>query len=155
MPNPRFWENTLRHPRRRYKFINALIKNCVKSKLEESWKKKFHFYLLAGLVLHFKIGAQFRYGWVLHGSTVSFLTLKRQFMSTGIITKTKTRVKRGEQRIYFVSISKINNWKMGKPQRRRKVHYGDTHLQRRWRTRNRSRDLDLVSDIAETKLFAT
>lgn len=33
---------------------------------------------------------------------------------------------------------------MGKPQRRRKVHYGDTHLVRRWRTRSRKRDLDLV-----------
>lgn len=34
---------------------------------------------------------------------------------------------------------------MGKPQRRKKMHFGDTHLQRRWRTRNRHRDLDLVS----------
>lgn len=34
---------------------------------------------------------------------------------------------------------------MGKPQRRRKVHYGDTHLARRWRTRSRKRDLDQVS----------
>lgn len=34
---------------------------------------------------------------------------------------------------------------MGKPQRRKKMHWGDTHLQRRWRTRNRNRDLDLVS----------
>lgn len=33
---------------------------------------------------------------------------------------------------------------MGKPQRRRKVHFGDTHLQRRWRTRSRKRDLDQV-----------
>lgn len=33
---------------------------------------------------------------------------------------------------------------MGKPQRRRKVHFGDTHLARRWRVRNRKRDLDLV-----------
>lgn len=35
---------------------------------------------------------------------------------------------------------------MGKPQRRRKVHFGDTHLQRRWRTRSRKRDLDQVMD---------
>lgn len=35
-------------------------------------------------------------------------------------------------------------FKMGKPQRRRKVHFGDTHLQRRWRTRSRKRDLDQV-----------
>lgn len=34
---------------------------------------------------------------------------------------------------------------MGKPQRRRKVHFGDTHLQRRWRTRSRKRDLDQVN----------
>lgn len=34
---------------------------------------------------------------------------------------------------------------MGRPERRRKVHYGDTHLQRRWRVRSRKRDLDLVS----------
>lgn len=36
---------------------------------------------------------------------------------------------------------------MGKPQRRKKMHFGDTHLQRRWRTRNRNRDLDLVRKI--------
>lgn len=36
---------------------------------------------------------------------------------------------------------------MGKPQRRRKVHFGDTHLQRRWRTRSRKRDLDQVNSI--------
>lgn len=35
---------------------------------------------------------------------------------------------------------------MGKPQRRRKVHFGDTHLQRRWRTRSRKRDLDQVTE---------
>lgn len=35
---------------------------------------------------------------------------------------------------------------MGKPQRRRKVHFGDTHLQRRWRTRSRKQDLDQVRD---------
>lgn len=35
---------------------------------------------------------------------------------------------------------------MGKPQRRRKVHFGDTHLQRRWRTRSRKRDLDQVNN---------
>lgn len=39
---------------------------------------------------------------------------------------------------------------MGKPQRRRKVHYGDTHLQRRWRVRSRHRDLDQVN----RRLFA-
>lgn len=33
---------------------------------------------------------------------------------------------------------------MGKPQRRKKVHFGDTHLARRWRTRSRKRDLDQV-----------
>lgn len=42
--------------------------------------------------------------------------------------------------------------KMGKPQRRRKVHFGDTHLQRRWRTRNRKRDLDMVSLISSWSL---
>ena len=33
---------------------------------------------------------------------------------------------------------------MGMPQRRKKMHYGDTHLQRRWRVRNRKRDLDQI-----------
>lgn len=33
---------------------------------------------------------------------------------------------------------------MGQPQRRKKHHSGDTHLQRRWRTRSRKRDLDQV-----------
>lgn len=33
---------------------------------------------------------------------------------------------------------------MGRPERRRKVHFGDTHLQRRWRTRSRKKDLDQV-----------
>ncbi|KAJ6635971.1 Zinc finger protein [Pseudolycoriella hygida] len=40
---------------------------------------------------------------------------------------------------------------MGKPQRRKKMHFGDTHLQRRWRTRNRNRDLDLIDEDLQTK----
>lgn len=39
---------------------------------------------------------------------------------------------------------------MGKPQRRKKMHWGDTHLQRRWRTRSRNRDLDLVSNNSDS-----
>ncbi|XP_014283499.1 zinc finger protein 593 homolog [Halyomorpha halys] len=36
------------------------------------------------------------------------------------------------------------------PYRRKKTHYGDTHLQRRWRTRNRKRDLDQIDgDLKE------
>ncbi|GAB0096750.1 Zinc finger protein 593 homolog [Sergentomyia squamirostris] len=35
---------------------------------------------------------------------------------------------------------------MGKPQRRRKMHSGDTHLRRRWRTRSRKRDLDQIDE---------
>lgn len=31
-------------------------------------------------------------------------------------------------------------------QKRKKMHYGDTHLQRRWRVRNRTRDLDLIDE---------
>lgn len=50
-------------------------------------------------------------------------------------------------RLKIVKKKPLNRPKMGKPQRRRKVHFGDTHLQRRWRTRNRKRDLDLVSII--------
>ena len=30
------------------------------------------------------------------------------------------------------------------PYRKKKTHFGDTHLQRRWRTRNRKKDLDEV-----------
>lgn len=33
---------------------------------------------------------------------------------------------------------------MGQPQRRRKMHSGDTHLRRRWRLRSRKKDLDEV-----------
>lgn len=40
---------------------------------------------------------------------------------------------------------------MGMPQRRRKTHYGDTHLRRRWRTRNRGRDLDEIDQDLKTQ----
>lgn len=30
--------------------------------------------------------------------------------------------------------------------KRKKYHYGDTHLQRRWRTRNRKKDLDQINE---------
>ncbi|XP_037932091.1 zinc finger protein 593 homolog [Teleopsis dalmanni] len=37
---------------------------------------------------------------------------------------------------------------MGMVQKRKKMHSGDTHLRRRWRVRNRTRDLDQIdSDI--------
>lgn len=35
---------------------------------------------------------------------------------------------------------------MGMVQKRKKMHSGDTHLQRRWRVRNRTRDLDQIDD---------
>ncbi|XP_055710257.1 zinc finger protein 593 homolog [Phlebotomus papatasi] len=35
---------------------------------------------------------------------------------------------------------------MGKPQRRHKMHSGDTHLRRRWRTRSRKKDLDEIDE---------
>uniref|UniRef100_A0A1L8DG91 Zinc finger protein 593 homolog n=1 Tax=Nyssomyia neivai TaxID=330878 RepID=A0A1L8DG91_9DIPT len=35
---------------------------------------------------------------------------------------------------------------MGKPQRRKKMHSGDTHLRRRWRTRSRKKDLDEIDE---------
>lgn len=35
---------------------------------------------------------------------------------------------------------------MGMCQKRKKMHSGDTHLQRRWRVRNRTRDLDQIDD---------
>lgn len=34
---------------------------------------------------------------------------------------------------------------MGQPQRRKKMHSGDTHLRRRWRLRSRKKDLDEVT----------
>lgn len=37
---------------------------------------------------------------------------------------------------------------MGNPQRRKKMHAGDTHLRRRWRTRSRKRDLDEVIKLS-------
>ncbi|XP_030386610.1 zinc finger protein 593 homolog [Scaptodrosophila lebanonensis] len=40
---------------------------------------------------------------------------------------------------------------MGMCQRRKKMHYGDTHLQRRWRVRNRRRDLDQIDDDLRTR----
>lgn len=40
---------------------------------------------------------------------------------------------------------------MGMPQKRRKMHSGDTHLRRRWRTRSRKRDLDEVNKSKQTK----
>lgn len=36
-------------------------------------------------------------------------------------------------------------------QKRKKMHYGDTHLQRRWRVRNRRRDLDQIDDDLQTR----
>ncbi|XP_034119145.1 zinc finger protein 593 homolog [Drosophila albomicans] len=40
---------------------------------------------------------------------------------------------------------------MGMVQKRKKMHYGDTHLQRRWRVRNRRRDLDQIDDDLKTR----
>lgn len=40
---------------------------------------------------------------------------------------------------------------MGMVTKRKKMHYGDTHLQRRWRVRNRRRDLDQIDDDMRTK----
>ncbi|XP_016972830.1 zinc finger protein 593 homolog [Drosophila rhopaloa] len=40
---------------------------------------------------------------------------------------------------------------MGMVTKRKKMHYGDTHLQRRWRVRNRRRDLDQIDDDLRTK----
>ena len=42
---------------------------------------------------------------------------------------------------------------MGGPYKRKKYHYGDTHLKRRWRVKNRTRDLDQIdSDLAEGRV---
>ncbi|EDV47391.1 zinc finger protein 593 homolog [Drosophila erecta] len=40
---------------------------------------------------------------------------------------------------------------MGMVTKRKKMHYGDTHLQRRWRVRNRRRDLDQIDDDLRTR----
>uniref|UniRef100_A0A1B0BDK3 Zinc finger protein 593 homolog n=1 Tax=Glossina palpalis gambiensis TaxID=67801 RepID=A0A1B0BDK3_9MUSC len=40
---------------------------------------------------------------------------------------------------------------MGMAQKRKKMHSGDTHLRRRWRTRNRKRDLDEIDNDLRTK----
>uniref|UniRef100_A0A1A9UW44 Zinc finger protein 593 homolog n=1 Tax=Glossina austeni TaxID=7395 RepID=A0A1A9UW44_GLOAU len=40
---------------------------------------------------------------------------------------------------------------MGMAQKRKKMHSGDTHLRRRWRTRNRRRDLDEIDNDLRTK----
>ncbi|XP_037820217.1 zinc finger protein 593 homolog [Lucilia sericata] len=40
---------------------------------------------------------------------------------------------------------------MGMVQKRKKMHSGDTHLQRRWRVRNRTRDLDLIDEDIRTQ----
>ncbi|KAM7350823.1 zinc finger protein 593 homolog isoform 1-T2 [Cochliomyia hominivorax] len=40
---------------------------------------------------------------------------------------------------------------MGMVQKRKKMHSGDTHLQRRWRVRNRTRDLDLIDEDLRTQ----
>ncbi|XP_043198453.1 zinc finger protein 593 homolog [Amphibalanus amphitrite] len=37
------------------------------------------------------------------------------------------------------------------PQRRRKVHHGDTHLKKRWRLRCRTKDLDQIDEDLEPK----
>lgn len=39
---------------------------------------------------------------------------------------------------------------MGMVSKRKKMHYGDTHLQRRWRVRNRKRDLDQIDKDIQT-----
>lgn len=39
--------------------------------------------------------------------------------------------------------------------KRKKYHVGDTHLKKRWRVRNRKKDLDQIdSDIKEGKLHS-
>ncbi|XP_017054503.1 zinc finger protein 593 homolog [Drosophila ficusphila] len=40
---------------------------------------------------------------------------------------------------------------MGMVTKRKKMHYGDTHLQRRWRVRNRRRDLDQIDNDLQTR----
>lgn len=40
---------------------------------------------------------------------------------------------------------------MGMVQKRKKMHYGDTHLQRRWRVRNRTRDMDQIDKDLQTQ----
>ncbi|KAL9884311.1 zinc finger protein 593 homolog [Glossina fuscipes fuscipes] len=40
---------------------------------------------------------------------------------------------------------------MGMAQKRKKMHSGDTHLRRRWRTRSRKRDLDEIDNDLRTK----
>uniref|UniRef100_T1PFR5 Zinc finger protein 593 homolog n=1 Tax=Musca domestica TaxID=7370 RepID=T1PFR5_MUSDO len=40
---------------------------------------------------------------------------------------------------------------MGMVQKRKKMHSGDTHLQRRWRVRNRTRDLDQIDQDLQTQ----
>ncbi|XP_065363410.1 zinc finger protein 593 homolog [Calliphora vicina] len=40
---------------------------------------------------------------------------------------------------------------MGMVQKRKKMHYGDTHLQRRMRVRNRTRDMDLIDQDLRTQ----
>uniref|UniRef100_A0A0K8TQY1 Zinc finger protein 593 homolog n=1 Tax=Tabanus bromius TaxID=304241 RepID=A0A0K8TQY1_TABBR len=40
---------------------------------------------------------------------------------------------------------------MGMVQKRKKMHSGDTHLKRRWRVRNRRRDLDQIDADLQTK----
>ncbi|XP_067634640.1 zinc finger protein 593 homolog [Eurosta solidaginis] len=40
---------------------------------------------------------------------------------------------------------------MGMVQKRKKMHYGDTHLRRRWRVRNRTRDLDQIDHDIQTQ----
>jgi len=42
---------------------------------------------------------------------------------------------------------------MGGPYRRKKYHYGDTHLKKRWRLKRRTNDLDQIdSDLTEGKV---
>ena len=42
---------------------------------------------------------------------------------------------------------------MGGPYKRKKYHYGDTHLKKGWRTKRRTRDLDQIdSDLGEGKV---
>ena len=42
---------------------------------------------------------------------------------------------------------------MGGPYKRKKYHYGDTHLKKGWRTKRRTRDLDQIdTDLGEGKV---
>lgn len=42
---------------------------------------------------------------------------------------------------------------MGGPYKRKKYHYGDTHLKKGWRTKRRTKDLDQVSKKCQNFKF--